>query len=792
MIKFLVFLILLPILIAPVGVPILGYVGLNRIRHSRGRLYGLGMALFDLLFFPLLALDALIGWCWYAALTGRLYPKTWEEIASAGIVLVLTVVTSAVVDFLIVRAVWRAVSRPVGDTPQRKPTVSAPPLPPIAPPAQKTPANSHTAIGYLGLALVLVSFFAITTILSLGAEYPWLNREAPATGASVACIIGCIFGAIGRKTLPGKITLGLGGALLLFFLSLFLTPGDEPPYSYVLDMSSAEPGTDQGVKEPPHVLRQSKVVEKVALPPTAAEAAAAAVVKVSIDFGSSAEAADASVGVVAQRELLSLPGLAAMNCISNAQGTEIYVQGKPGIPAAALAAAVDARLAEVAKEFPAAAEIGKAEAIPGQQLPPLPQVRQVETVEVNLNRDKLHALGISISEFNEAIGKANKAGQKLADVVIESPQGQKVPLREIAELKPGQKPSHVIRHWSEKPEPIAGSAGPPQRLLAFGPKDKPISALARWTDNELEVAAGGADTIRLFEAPLAKQEQAILTWRVKIKTKDVTGGVYLEMWCRIPGAGEFFSRGLNQELRGTNDWVTCEVPFLLKKGQRADLLKLNLVFRGAGTVRVKEIELWATPLADSSEIAADSPTATNTNRFHSPTAGFTVIKPAAWHFASMEQVAAHRAVARLKDKELEKQIRQRANAPLVVVLKHPEPYDDLNPSTQVIVRPLGQLEGKTAVELMRFVVPTIQRAMADFTFVEHVQETKVDEMPAAYMKAKYTVANPASREFKTLSRMWIIPRGAFMFIISMSGPQEGPDVSETEFKAILDSIKIDK
>jgi hypothetical protein len=82
--------------------------------------------------------------------------------------------------------------------------------------------------------------------------------------------------------------------------------------------------------------------------------------------------------------------------------------------------------------------------------------------------------------------------------------------------------------------------------------------------------------------------------------------------------------------------------------------------------------------------------------------------------------------------------------------------------------------------------------MADFSFVEQIRETKIGELTAAYMKAKYTVANPEGREFKSLSRAWIVPRGSFMFLISASGPQEGPDVSETEFKAILDSIQIEK
>ena len=72
--------------------------------------------------------------------------------------------------------------------------------------------------------------------------------------------------------------------------------------------------------------------------------------------------------------------------------------------------------------------------------------------------------------------------------------------------------------------------------------------------------------------------------------------IYPELWCRIPGMGEFFSKGLHQKVRGTNDWVSLEIPFYLKAGQSPDLLKLNLVFEGAGAVRMKEIEILATPL----------------------------------------------------------------------------------------------------------------------------------------------------------------------------------------------------
>jgi hypothetical protein len=38
----------------------------------------------------------------------------------------------------------------------------------------------------------------------------------------------------------------------------------------------------------------------------------------------------------------------------------------------------------------------------------------------------------------------------------------------------------------------------------------------------------------------------------------------------------------------------------------------------------------------------------------------------------------------------------------------------------------------------------------------------------------------------------MVPRGNNMFIVSMSGPQEGSDVSEESFSEILESIKIEK
>jgi hypothetical protein len=81
-----------------------------------------------------------------------------------------------------------------------------------------------------------------------------------------------------------------------------------------------------------------------------------------------------------------------------------------------------------------------------------------------------------------------------------------------------------------------------------------------------------------------------------MKTDGLAGRAFLEMWCRLPGHGEFFSKGLNQAVRGTTDWASYEIPFYLKKGQKPDLIKLNLIVEGRGKIWLRDVQLFKTPM----------------------------------------------------------------------------------------------------------------------------------------------------------------------------------------------------
>ncbi len=150
-----------------------------------------------------------------------------------------------------------------------------------------------------------------------------------------------------------------------------------------------------------------------------------------------------------------------------------------------------------------------------------------------------------------------------------------------------------LKSMFSRPRP----SGPPEMLRLFRTTDRTLSQGAITVAQEGWVVDSKEEqTIRLFEVQKPQAEQCLLTYRAKLKTDGLTGRSFLEMWCRLPGRGEFFSKGLNQAVTGTTDWASYEIPFYLKKGQRPDLINLNLVIEGRGKVWLKDVQLLKTPM----------------------------------------------------------------------------------------------------------------------------------------------------------------------------------------------------
>jgi len=136
----------------------------------------------------------------------------------------------------------------------------------------------------------------------------------------------------------------------------------------------------------------------------------------------------------------------------------------------------------------------------------------------------------------------------------------------------------------------------PRLIRAFNTADETLSRESIAVEGKGWLIDSQEDqTVRLFEVADPGVEDCMLAYRAAMKSEGLTGRAYLEMWCRLPGQGEFFSRGLHQALKRSTDWSSYETPFRLKKGQRPDLIKLNVVVEGRGKVWVRSVELIEMP-----------------------------------------------------------------------------------------------------------------------------------------------------------------------------------------------------
>lgn len=192
---------------AVLGTTILGIVSVTHIRHSTGRLYGMGMALFDALFFPLLALNIAI------TLTFRLIQKDVLEASHPGVV-VPTLIICAVVDFFLIRWAWRranpspkSVQKRIGETRTDKRT-------------EPIDANSGHSIGKISLSMAIggvAQAIGLSLVLAVAESLtqfdpPYMLCVLLFIAIEIAALV---TGIIGRCSPCGKAGLSISAVLLI-------------------------------------------------------------------------------------------------------------------------------------------------------------------------------------------------------------------------------------------------------------------------------------------------------------------------------------------------------------------------------------------------------------------------------------------------------------------------------------------------------------------------------------------------------------------------------------------------
>jgi hypothetical protein len=125
-------------------------------------------------------------------------------------------------------------------------------------------------------------------------------------------------------------------------------------------------------------------------------------------------------------------------------------------------------------------------------------------------------------------------------------------------------------------------------------------------------------------------------------------------------------------------------------------------------------------------------------------------------------------------------------------MKHPEPYEDLNPSFKVNIKPLGQLKGKSGKDIIGLLLPQLQKAFKDFKLVQPPMEVLVSGIKSGYVRLNYSLQIPDGTMFPTTSELWIVPRGDYFFMMGAGTRQDEKTGSRKEIVDIIQSVKIDQ
>ena len=177
------------------------------------------------------------------------------------------------------------------------------------------------------------------------------------------------------------------------------------------------------------------------------------------------------------------------------------------------------------------------------------------------------------------------------------------------------------------------------------------------------------------------------------------------------------------------------------------------------------------------------------NRHVNETLGFSISKPAGWHWMTAQQNLDNLKRARIGSDEFQKQVVQHATAPLVIMTQHEEPYDGLNASFKANIRAFGSLPTRDAQQLLSMILPGIQQQMTDARIVVPVEPVQVDGLAAAHVVIEYTLRSAEGGAFPTTSEMWIIPVGDYFFMLG-AGYSQGDAEAKKVVHATLQSVDL--
>lgn len=178
--------------------------------------------------------------------------------------------------------------------------------------------------------------------------------------------------------------------------------------------------------------------------------------------------------------------------------------------------------------------------------------------------------------------------------------------------------------------------------------------------------------------------------------------------------------------------------------------------------------------------------------FRNPCAGISITKPADWYYMGIDKNYEYLKNSIMKDEELKKLSLKMADVPMIIIMKYPEPYNNLNPTLKIDVKPTGDYKGTNPKKILSAMTASMGDFFDGFKIIKGPVESKIDGMNGAYIRFNTIMKMEGGQSYPSCSEIWVIPRGAHMFMFSANTRQDEKNCKRDEIRKIIDTIKIDR
>ena len=148
--------------------------------------------------------------------------------------------------------------------------------------------------------------------------------------------------------------------------------------------------------------------------------------------------------------------------------------------------------------------------------------------------------------------------------------------------------------------------------------------------------------------------------------------------------------------------------------------------------------------------------------------------------------------SKMKDEELKKLSLKMADVPMIVIMKYPEPYNNLNPTLKVDVKPTGDYKGTNPKKILSAMTASMGDFFDGFKIIKGPMDAKIDGMNGAYVRFNTIMKMEDGQSYPSCSEIWVIPRGDHIFMFSANTRQDEKNCKRDEIRKIIDTIKIDR